>query len=65
MLIADHDDRVVPSHTFKFGSELQNKLGSKLPKTPFLIRIDTNAGHGMGKSTDKTVKIIKLNYNSK
>lgn len=44
---ADHDDRVVPAHSFKFISELQNKQAGDLP---VLIRIETNAGHGAGKS---------------
>ena len=46
VLTADHDDRVVPSHSFKFISELQDKQAGDLP---VLIRIDTNAGHGAGK----------------
>lgn len=45
---ADHDDRVVPAHSYKFAATLQeNHQG----KTPVLIRIDTKAGHGSGKST--------------
>lgn len=43
---ADHDDRVVPAHSFKFISELQDKQTGNLP---VLIRIETNAGHGAGK----------------
>lgn len=43
---ADHDDRVVPAHSFKFISELQDKQAGDLP---VLIRIETNAGHGAGK----------------
>jgi len=46
VLTADHDDRVVPAHSFKFISELQDKQAGHLP---VLIRIDTNAGHGAGK----------------
>ncbi|WP_333606573.1 prolyl oligopeptidase family serine peptidase [Arsukibacterium sp.] len=42
---ADHDDRVVPAHSFKFAAELQAKDGGKNPQ---LIRIDVNAGHGAG-----------------
>jgi len=45
----DHDDRVVPAHSYKFASELQAKQGCK---NPVLIRIETKAGHGAGKSTD-------------
>jgi len=45
----DHDDRVVPAHSYKFASELQAKQSCK---NPVLIRIETKAGHGAGKSTD-------------
>ena len=43
----DHDDRVVPAHSFKFAAELQAK---QTGTNPTLIRIDVNAGHGAGKS---------------
>lgn len=50
---ADHDDRVVPAHSYKFISELQkNQKG----KNPVLIRIDINAGHGAGKPTNKKIE---------
>ena len=49
---ADHDDRVVPAHSFKFISELQAKQAGDLP---VLIRIETNAGHGAGKSVDMQI----------
>ncbi|MCF2491826.1 prolyl oligopeptidase family serine peptidase [Dyadobacter chenhuakuii] len=42
---ADHDDRVVPAHSFKYAAELQAKAG-KSSDNPLLIRIDTNSGHG-------------------
>ena len=45
---ADHDDRVVPAHSFKFAAELQV---CQAGPAPVLIRIDVNAGHGAGKST--------------
>ncbi|MFT2010802.1 prolyl oligopeptidase family serine peptidase [Pontibacter sp. 13R65] len=45
---ADHDDRVVPAHSFKFISELQAKGA---PGNPYLIRVDVRAGHGAGKPT--------------
>lgn len=49
---ADHDDRVVPAHSFKFISELQSKQTGDLP---VLIRIDVDAGHGSGKPLSKTI----------
>ncbi|TLU90747.1 prolyl oligopeptidase family serine peptidase [Dyadobacter sediminis] len=42
---ADHDDRVVPAHSFKYAAELQAKAGAT-SSNPLLIRIDTNSGHG-------------------
>ena len=50
---ADHDDRVVPAHSFKFISELQRKHKGK---NPVLIRIETNAGHGAGKPISKIIE---------
>lgn len=50
---ADHDDRVVPAHSFKFAAELQSK--HKGPN-PVLIRIDQKAGHGAGKPTSKQIE---------
>jgi prolyl oligopeptidase len=50
---ADHDDRVVPAHSFKFISELQAKGA---PGNPYLIRIETKAGHGAGKPTSKQIE---------
>lgn len=49
----DHDDRVVPAHSFKFASELQAKQAGK---NPTLIRIETNAGHGAGTPVSKTIE---------
>lgn len=52
ILTGDHDDRVVPAHSFKFAATLQkNNIGSN----PMLIRVDVNAGHGAGKPTDKQI----------
>lgn len=52
VLTGDHDDRVVPAHSFKFAATLQeNAQGSN----PALIRIDVNAGHGAGKPTSKQI----------
>ena len=47
----DHDDRVVPAHSFKFAAELQAK---QTGNNPILIRIETNAGHGAGTPVSKT-----------
>jgi len=53
VLTADHDDRVVPAHSFKFAATLQeNQAG----ENPILIRIDTKAGHGAGKSTTMAIE---------
>lgn len=49
----DHDDRVVPAHSFKFAAELQEKQAGE---NPTLIRIETNAGHGAGKPTSKIIE---------
>ena len=49
----DHDDRVVPAHSFKFAAELQTK---HVGENPVLIRIETNAGHGAGTPTSKWIE---------
>ena len=49
----DHDDRVVPAHSFKFAAELQDKQSGS---SPTLIRIETNAGHGAGTPVSKTIE---------
>ena len=49
----DHDDRVVPSHSFKFAAELQDK---QTGDHPVLIRIETNAGHGAGTPIAKIIE---------
>lgn len=49
----DHDDRVVPAHSFKFASELQEK---QTGDNPVLIRIDVKAGHGAGKSVAASIQ---------
>lgn len=49
----DHDDRVVPAHSFKFAAELQDKQAGNAPT---LIRIETNAGHGAGTPVSKTIE---------
>ena len=52
---ADHDDRVVPAHSFKFAAAAQAAQGSN---NPVIIRIDTKAGHGAGKPTDKQIEEV-------
>jgi len=49
---ADHDDRVVPGHSFKFAAALQH---AQHGKAPVLIRIETSAGHGAGTPTSKRI----------
>jgi prolyl oligopeptidase len=50
----DHDDRVVPAHSFKFAARLQACQAPKGP--PVLIRIETRAGHGGGKPMTKIIE---------
>ncbi|KQT22421.1 prolyl endopeptidase [Chryseobacterium sp. Leaf404] len=52
IITSDHDDRVVPAHSFKFGAELQDKQKCN---NPILIRIEKNAGHGAGRATDQVI----------
>ncbi len=53
IMTGDHDDRVVPAHSFKFAAELQEKQSGE---NPVLIRIETNAGHGAGTPISKTIQ---------
>lgn len=53
IMTADHDDRVVPAHSFKFAATLQEKYKGN---NPILIRIESNAGHGAGKPTAKIIE---------
>lgn len=52
---ADHDDRVVPAHSFKFAAAAQ---AAQAGAAPILIRIDTKAGHGAGKPTAKVIEEV-------
>ncbi len=52
---ADHDDRVFPAHSFKFGAALQH---AQTGDQPVLMRIETKAGHGAGKPTSKSIEEI-------
>jgi len=52
--IGDHDDRVVPAHSFKFAAELQAKQAGD---APVLIRVEKDAGHGAGTPTSKIIDL--------
>ncbi len=53
IMTADHDDRVVPAHSFKFAAELQKQ---NTGNNPMLIRIESKAGHGSGKPKNKLIE---------
>ncbi len=52
---ADHDDRVYPAHSFKYGAALQHAQGGD---APIILRIETKAGHGAGKPTAKVIEEV-------
>ncbi|MDA0814462.1 MAG: prolyl oligopeptidase family serine peptidase [Verrucomicrobia bacterium] len=52
VLTGDHDDRVFPAHSFKYGAALQQAQGGE---APIVLRIDRKAGHGAGRPTSKTI----------
>jgi prolyl oligopeptidase len=52
---ADHDDRVVPAHSFKYAAAAQ---AAQAGSAPVIIRIDTKAGHGAGKPTAKVIEEV-------
>ncbi len=56
---ADHDDRVVPAHSFKFAATMQ---ADQAGPAPVLIRIETKAGHGAGKPVTKTIDEVTDNW---
>jgi prolyl oligopeptidase len=59
VLTADHDDRVVPLHTYKMVATLQHVLGRAAKQTrPLLARIDVDAGHGAGKSLSMIIEEV-------
>jgi len=56
---ADHDDRVVPAHSYKFAAELQDKHRGE---NPMLIRVETMAGHGAGRPTSMIIRELADRY---
>jgi prolyl oligopeptidase len=56
---ADHDDRVFPAHSFKFAAALQHAQGGP---APVLLRVETKAGHGLGKPTSKIIDEVADRY---
>ena len=59
VVTADHDDRVVPAHSYKFAAELQRTHGGD---NPVLIRIETRAGHGGGTPISKRIEQVADQY---
>ena len=59
VVTADHDDRVVPAHSYKFAAELQRSHGGQ---NPVLIRIETRAGHGGGTPISKRLEQVSDQY---
>ena len=55
VMTGDHDDRVFPAHSFKFGARMQAAQGGD---APVLIRIETDAGHGAGTPTAKIIGAV-------
>ncbi|CAF3974170.1 unnamed protein product, partial [Adineta steineri] len=64
MTTGDHDDRVVPAHSFKYAAQLQYQLGETMNRLgrPLIVRIDVRAGHGAGKPTIKRIEEIADTY---
>ncbi|KAI8614161.1 prolyl oligopeptidase [Chytriomyces sp. MP71] len=61
IITGDHDDRVVPLHSMKFAATLQHNLGSVIDN-PILMRINTKAGHGAGKSMQQIIEEASDKY---
>ncbi len=56
VMTADHDDRVVPAHSFKYAAQLQASVAGQTDAAPALIRISTKTGHGAGKPVQKVIE---------
>jgi len=59
IMTADHDDRVLPTHSFKFAAKLQANSNSN---NPLMIRIETNSGHGAGTPMSKLIQQVADSY---
>jgi prolyl oligopeptidase len=56
MMTADHDDRVVPAHSFKYAAAMQAANSGLEGSGPILIRVETRSGHGAGTPTQKIIE---------
>jgi prolyl oligopeptidase len=59
VMTSDHDDRVYPAHSFKFAAELQY---AQAGDAPILLRVESKAGHGAGRPTDKIIDEVADRY---
>ncbi len=59
MVGADHDDRVVPLHSYKLAATLQEKQNGK---NPILLQVFTKSGHGAGKPTNQVIREIAMKW---
>ena len=59
VMTSDHDDRVFPAHSFKFAAALQHAQGGD---APILLRVESKAGHGAGRPTEKIIDDVADRY---